>query len=62
MFKFEFLLPFIYGGLTSITILKLGIFNIGMNSVTWSVYFANLFIAYILYRTGRGIDRCLGLS
>lgn len=62
MLKFEFILPFIYGGLASITILKMGLFNIGMNTITWGVYFANLFIAYILYKTGKVIDRCLGLS
>lgn len=62
MLKFEFILPFIYGSLASITILKMGLFNIGMNTITWGVYFANLFIAYILYKTGKVIDRCLGLS
>ena len=62
MLKFEFILPFIYGGWTSTKVLRLGLFDVGMNSVTWSVYFANLFIAYVLYKTGRVIDRCLGLS
>ena len=60
MLRFEFILPFIYGGITSITVIKMGLFNIGMNFVTWSVYFINLFIAYILYKTGKVIDRCLG--
>lgn len=60
MLRFEFILPFIYGGITSITVIKMGLFNLGMNFVTWGVYFINLFIAYILYKTGRVIDRCLG--
>lgn len=60
MLRFEFILPFIYGGITSITVIKMGLFNIGMNFVTWSVYFINLFIAYILYKIGKVIDRCLG--
>ena len=59
MLRFEFILPFIYGGLTSITILRMGLFNLGMNFVTWSVYFLNLFIAYILFRIGRVFDRWL---
>lgn len=62
MLKFEFILPFIYGGLASTTVLRLGLFDVGMNTITWGVYFANLFIAYILYKTGKVIDRCLGLS
>ena len=60
MLRFEFILPFIYGGITSITVIKMGLFNLGMNFITWVIYFVNLFIAYILYKTGRGIDRCLG--
>ena len=60
MLRFEFILPFIYGGVTSITILRMGLFDLGMNTITWGVYLINLFIAYILYRTGRVIDRCLG--
>lgn len=60
MLRFEFILPFIYGGITSITVIKMGLFNLGMNFVTWGVYFINLFIAYILYKTGGVIDRCLG--
>ena len=59
MLRFEFILPFIYGGITSITVIKMGLFNLGMNFVTWGVYFINLFIAYILYKTGKVIDRCL---
>ena len=59
MLRFEFILPFIYGGITSISIIKTGLFNLGMNFVTWGVYFINLFIAYILYKTGKVIDRCL---
>ena len=49
MLRFEFILPFIYGGITSITVIKMGLFNLGMNFVTWGIYFTNLFIAYILY-------------
>ena len=60
MLRFEFILPFIYGGITSITVIKMGLFNLSMNFVTWGVYFINLFIAYILYKTGKVIDRCLG--
>ena len=60
MLRFEFILPFIYGGLTSITILRMGLFDLGMNTITWGVYFLNLFIAYILFRIGKVIDRCLG--
>ena len=60
MLRFEFILPFIYGGITSITVIKMGLFNLGMNFVTWGIYFINLFIAYILYKTGKVIDRCLG--
>ena len=60
MLRFEFILPFIYGGITSITIIKMGLFNLGMNFITWSIYFINLFIAYTLYKTGRVIDKCLG--
>ena len=60
MLRFEFILPFIYGGITSITVIKMGLFNLGMNFVTWGIYFTNLFIAYILYKTGKVIDRCLG--
>ena len=60
MLRLEFILPFIYGGITSLTVIKMGLFNLGMNFVTWSIYFANLFIAYTLYKTGRVIDRCLG--
>lgn len=60
MLRFEFILPFIYGGITSITVIKMGLFNLGMNFVTWGVYFINLFIAYTLHKTGRVIDRCLG--
>ena len=59
MLRFEFILPFIYGGITSITVIKMGLFNLGMNFVTWCIYFTNLFIAYILYKTGKVIDRCL---
>lgn len=61
MLRFEFILPFIYGGLTSVSILRLGLFDLGMNTITWGIYFVNLFVAYILYRTGRVIDKCLGL-
>ena len=60
MLRFEFILPFIYGGITSITVIKMGLFNLGMNFVTWGIYFTNLFIAYILYKKGKVIDRCLG--
>ena len=60
MLRFEFILPFIYGGITSITVIKMGLFNLGMNFVTWGIYFTNLFIAYILYKIGKVIDRCLG--
>ncbi len=60
MLRFEFILPFIYGGITSITIIKMGLFNLGMNFITWSIYFINLFIAYTLYKTGKVIDKCLG--
>lgn len=60
MLRFEFILPFIYGGLTSVSILRLGLFDLGMNTITWGIYFVNLFVAYILYRTGRVIDKCLG--
>ena len=60
MLRFEFILPFIYGGITSITVIKMGLFNLGMNFVTWGIYFTNLFIAYILYKTGKVIYRCLG--
>ena len=59
MLRFEFILPFIYGGVTSISIIKMGLFNLGMNTITWGVYFLNLFIAYILFRIGRVFDRCL---
>ena len=59
MLRFEFILPFIYGGVTSISIIKMGLFNLGMNTITWSVYLVNLFIAYILFRIGRVFDRCL---
>ena len=60
MLRFEFILPFIYGGITSITVIKMGLFNLGMNFITWSIYFINLFIAYTLYKTGKVIDECLG--
>ena len=60
MLRFEFILPFIYGGITSITVIKMGLFNLGMNFITWSIYFVNLFIAYTLYETGKVIDKCLG--
>lgn len=60
MLRFEFILPFIYGGITSITVIKMGLFNLGMNFITWSIYFINLFIAYTLYKTGKVIDKCLG--
>lgn len=60
MLRFEFILPFIYGGITSITILRMGLFNLGMNTITWGVYFLNLFITYILFRIGKVIDRCFG--
>ena len=59
MLRFEFILPFIYGGLTSITILRMGLFDLGMNTITWGIYFLNLFIAYILFRIGKVFDRCL---
>lgn len=59
MLRFEFILPFIYGGITSITILRMGLFNLGMNTITWGIYFLNLFIAYILFRIGKVFDRCL---
>ena len=59
MLRFEFILPFIYGGLTSITILRMGLFDLGMNTITWGIYFLNLFIAYILFRIGKVVDRCL---
>ena len=61
MLRFEFILPFVYGGLTSVSILRLGLFDLGMNTITWGIYFVNLFVTYILYRTGRVIDKCLGL-
>ena len=61
MLRFEFILPLVYGGLTSVSILRLGLFDLGMNTITWGIYFVNLFVAYILYRTGRVIDKCLGL-
>ena len=61
MLRFEFILPFVYGGLTSVSILRLGLFDLGMNTITWGIYFVNLFVAYILYKTGRVIDKCLGL-
>ena len=60
MLRFEFILPFIYGGITSMTVIKMGLFNLGMNFITWSIYFINLFIAYTLYKTGKVIDKCLG--
>ena len=59
MLRFEFILPFIYGGSTSISVIKMGLFNLEMNTITWSVYLVNIFMTYILYRAGRVIDRCL---
>lgn len=59
MFKFEFILPFIYGGAMSLLVLRMGLFNVGMNTITWSIYLVNLFITYILYRIGRVTDKCL---
>lgn len=59
MLRFEFILPFIYGGVTSISVIRMGLFNLEMNTITWGVYLVNLFMAYILYRIGRVIDKCL---
>lgn len=61
MFRFEYLLPTIYATFISIVIIKEGLIDLGMNTVTWCVYFANIFIAYILSKLGKGIDKCLAL-
>ena len=61
MFKFEFILPSIFGICVSMLILKEDLFNLGMNVLTWGVYIVNLFIVYILIKMGRVIDECLGL-
>jgi hypothetical protein len=59
MLKFEFILPFIYGSIISLMVIRMGLFNVGMNTITWNIYFFNLFITYILYRIGRVTDKCL---
>ena len=59
MLKFEFILPIIYGLITSITILKFKLFDLKMNTMIWIVYFANIFTTYILYKVGEVIDKCL---
>ena len=59
MFKLEFILPFLYGCYTSAAIIKNGLFTLDMNLLTWSVYFLNIFMAYVLYKVGKVIDRCL---
>ena len=59
MLKFEYTIPTIYASIISFIIMKEGMFDLGMNVVTWSVYLANLFIVYILSLLGRKIDKCL---
>jgi hypothetical protein len=59
MFKFELILPIIYGLFTSSMIIKYELLNLDMNLVTWCVYFLSIFIAYILFKLGGMIDKCL---
>jgi len=59
MFKFEFILPSVYGLFVSCLVIKLGMFNVNMNLLTWMVYFFNVFIAYLLYKLGEVLDKCL---
>ena len=59
MFKFEFTLPLIYGCFISYIILKYKLFNLGMNTLTWSIYIVNIAIAYILHKIGKAFDKCL---
>ena len=59
MFKFEFTLPLIYGYFISYAILKYKLFNLGMNTLTWSIYMVNIAIAYILHKVGKAFDKCL---
>lgn len=59
MLKFEFILPVMYGLYTSLLILKTGVFTLNMNLMLWVVYLINLTIAFILYKLGKAIDRCL---
>lgn len=59
MLRFEFILPVMYGLYTSLIILKTGVFTLNMNLMLWVVYLINLTIAFILYKLGKAIDRCL---
>lgn len=59
MLRFEFILPVIYGLYTSLIILKTGVFALNMNLMLWVVYFVNLIVAFILYKLGKAVDRCL---
>lgn len=59
MLRFEFILPVIYGLCTSLIILKTGVFALNMNLMLWVVYFVNLIVAFILYKLGKAVDRCL---
>lgn len=61
MLRFEFILPFTYGAYMSVMIIKGGLFDLSMNTLLWSVYLMNMFMAYALFKIGKVIDRCLGL-
>ena len=59
MFKFKFIMPFVYGICTSYIILKYSLFTLEMNALTWGVYLLNLLTVYILSRLGKVFDKCL---
>lgn len=59
MFKLEFILPLMYGGYVSIMILKYGLINININTLTFGIYLLNIIVVYVLHRFGKVFDKCL---
>lgn len=55
----EILLPSAYGLFASIIIINMLSSDVGFNTLTMCVYFANILVVYILYKVGRRIDKWL---
>ena len=59
MIKFSFIAPLLYSCFISVLIIKSNVFDLGMNTLTWGIYFANLTSIYILHKLGKVFDKCL---
>lgn len=55
----HFCLPLAYASYTTIMILKYQLLDLNMNLVTWSLYFANILVVYIIHKLGKVLDKCL---